>query len=83
MMLDWTTAGHGPSLGILLHHDDAEREFVYDLRSAAGRLDRALVEAPGRGWATISMQRDWVRVFPGDEDADASGGTSMDLEVRA
>ena len=48
---------------MLLHHDDAEREFAYDRQSAAGRLDRALVEAPARGWTVASMRRDWDCVF--------------------
>jgi hypothetical protein len=49
---------------LILHHDDADREFAYDHDSAAGRLDRALAEAPGRGWTVVSMKRDWTRVFP-------------------
>lgn len=62
-MLEWTTAGVGPRLGVLLHHDDAEREFAYNRNSAAGRLDRALAEAPVRGWTVVSMKTDWNRVF--------------------
>ena len=62
-MLDWVTSGDGPRLGMLLHHDDADREFAYDRQSAAGRLDRALDDAPKRGWTVISMRDDWSRVF--------------------
>jgi phosphoglycolate phosphatase-like HAD superfamily hydrolase len=62
-MLEWVTAGEGLSLGMLLHHDDAAREYAYDRRSAAGRLDRGLDEAPSRGWTLVSMQRDWHKVF--------------------
>jgi phosphoglycolate phosphatase-like HAD superfamily hydrolase len=62
-MLQWVTAGEGMHFAMLLHHDDAEREFAYDRQSAAGRLDRALVEAPARGWTVASMKRDWSRVF--------------------
>ena len=62
-MLEWVTAGNGPRFGMLLHHDDAEREFAYDRDSAAGRLDRALAAAPDRGWAVASMKNDWQTVF--------------------
>lgn len=65
-MLEWTTAGPGPRLGLLVHHDDAEREVAYDRQSTVGRLDRGLDEAPKRGWTLVSMKRDWKRVFPSD-----------------
>jgi hypothetical protein len=63
-MLEWTTAGEGPRLGLLLHHDDAEREVAYDRKSPFGRLERGLDEAAARGWTLVSMKRDWKRVFP-------------------
>jgi phosphoglycolate phosphatase-like HAD superfamily hydrolase len=63
-MLEWCTAGDGPSLGIIVHHTDAEREWAYDRESASGRLNRGLDEGPARGWLLVDMQRDWSRVFP-------------------
>jgi phosphoglycolate phosphatase-like HAD superfamily hydrolase len=63
-MLEWTTAGGGARLGLIVHHDDAEREYAYDRNSAIGRLDRGLDEAPQRGWVVVSMKNDWERVFP-------------------
>jgi phosphoglycolate phosphatase-like HAD superfamily hydrolase len=63
-MLEWTTAGGGARLGLIVHHDDAEREYAYDRKSAIGRLDRGLDEAPQRGWVVVSMKNDWERVFP-------------------
>lgn len=63
-MLEWTTAGAGARLGMLVHHDDAEREVAYDRAAAVGRLARGLDEAPARGWTVISMRDDWHRVFP-------------------
>jgi hypothetical protein len=63
-MLEWTTAGDGPRLGLLVHHDDAEREYAYDRDSHVGRLDRGLDEAEARGWVVVSMQHDWHEVFP-------------------
>jgi phosphoserine phosphatase len=63
-MLQWTTAGDGRRLGMLLHHDDAEREYAYDRDSHVGRLDRGLDDADGKGWVVVSMRRDWGTVFP-------------------
>lgn len=63
-MLEWTTAGDGPRLGLILHHTDAAREYAYDRDSHTGRLDRGLDEAGGRGWIVIDMARDWDRVWP-------------------
>jgi phosphoserine phosphatase len=63
-MLEWVTGGTGPRFGLIVHHDDAAREFAYDRASAAGQLDRALDDAPGRGWTVVSMKGDWNRVFP-------------------
>jgi phosphoserine phosphatase len=62
-MLHWVTSGRGARLGVLLHHDDGDREFAYDRQSAAGRLERALADAPHRGWTVVSMRKDWSRVF--------------------
>jgi phosphoglycolate phosphatase-like HAD superfamily hydrolase len=62
-MLQWTTAGHGPSFGLLIHHTDADREFAYDRQSHVGRLERALDDAPQMGWQVVDMKRDWKRVF--------------------
>ncbi len=62
-MLEWTTAGDGDRLGLLHHHDDAEREFAYDRESSIGKLARGLDEAAKRGWLVVSMQDDWQRVF--------------------
>jgi phosphoserine phosphatase len=43
---------------MLIHHDDAEREFAYD----AG-AEHALAEATKRGWLIVSMQHDFARIF--------------------
>jgi len=63
-MLEWTTSGPGPRLGLLLHHDDGAREVAYDRKSSFGRLGRGLDEAPTRGWQLVSMKNDWKLVFP-------------------
>ncbi len=63
-MLEWTTKGPGRTLGMIVHHDDAAREFAYDRDSHIGKLDKALDAAPGEGWHLISMKDDWKQVFP-------------------
>ncbi len=63
-MLEWTTAGDGPRLGLIVHHTDAEREFAYDRESAVGTLARGLDEAEARGWLVVDMKEDWQRVWP-------------------
>ncbi len=43
---------------LLLHHDDAEREFAYD-----DGAEKALAAAGARGWTVVSMKEDFARVF--------------------
>ena len=62
-MLEYTTGGAGPRLGMLLHHDDGQREFAYDRKSSIGRLERGLDEAARRDWAIVSMKNDWRTVY--------------------
>ena len=64
-MLQWTTAGDGRRLGLILHHTDAEREYAYDRDSHFGKLDEALDLAPQNGWVPVSVKDDWRQVFPG------------------
>ncbi|MGE5291269.1 MAG: HAD family hydrolase [Micromonosporaceae bacterium] len=44
--------------GLLIRHDDAEREFAYD----AG-AEQAFTEAAQRGWTVVSMRDDFKEVF--------------------
>ncbi len=64
-MLQWTTIGvPGRRFGLIVHHDDAEREYAYDRDSHVGRLDKALDAAPAAGWTVVSMKNDWQQIFP-------------------
>jgi hypothetical protein len=64
-MLQWTTVGNGrPSLGLIVHHTDAEREYAYDRNTRVGTLNKALDEAGKRGWLVADMKRDWKVIFP-------------------
>jgi phosphoglycolate phosphatase-like HAD superfamily hydrolase len=62
-MLQWTTAGDGPRRGVLVHHDDAAREWAYDRDSHIGKLDEALDAAGPAGWVVVSMKDDWATIF--------------------
>lgn len=62
-MLQYTAAGRGARLMLLVHHDDAEREYAYDRQSPVGRLDKALDAVARRGWTLVSMKRDWKTIF--------------------
>jgi len=60
-MIEYTMAGKGRRLGLLVHHTDAEREYAYDRESHVGKLDKAL-EQPA--WIIVDMKKDWKKVFP-------------------
>lgn len=64
-MLEYTTTGPGPSLGLLLHHTDAEREWAYDRESHIGHLERGLDDAEAQGWVIVDMAQDWSRIYTG------------------
>ncbi|HEX5031875.1 MAG TPA: HAD family hydrolase [Candidatus Eisenbacteria bacterium] len=63
-MLEWTTAGRGPRLGLIVHHTDAAREWSYDRTSHIGKLDKAWDEGKAKGWTIVSMKDDWKAIFP-------------------
>ena len=65
-MLQYTDDREGPALCLLLHHDDAQREWAYDQDSKVGHLDKGLVEAKNRGWTVVSMKNDFKEVFSAD-----------------
>jgi hypothetical protein len=70
-MLEWTQAGGGARLMILVHHDDAKREFAYGAKSPIGTFsDSLMAEAIQSGWMVISMKNDWRRIFPFDKPWD-------------
>ena len=57
-MLDYACAGDRPALALLVHHDDAGREFAY----TAG-AEQALERAGQQRWTVTSMRDDWTTVF--------------------
>jgi len=56
-MMSWSEGRNGPSLQILIVHDDAERERI---QPAGEVLDRATE----RNWLKVSMRNDWKVIFP-------------------
>jgi len=68
-MLEWTAAGAGARLKMLLLHDDAAREYAYGPAeglpdSKIGTFTAALYdEAKKNDWTVISMKNDWRRIF--------------------
>ncbi len=63
-MLEWTQGGGGVRLMMLVHHDDAAREWAYGPESKIGTFsDSLMAEAKKQGWTVISMKKDWKTIF--------------------
>ena len=68
-MLEYTAAGDGARLAMLVLHDDAKREYAYG--PAQGLPDTKIGaftpklydEAKKNGWIVISMKNDWKKIF--------------------
>ncbi|WP_269541753.1 HAD family hydrolase [Cerasicoccus fimbriatus] len=67
-MLEYTTTGEGPRFGMLVHHNDSQREWAYDRESHVGQLNRGLDEGPDRGWLIVDMKNDWAKIYPSVAD---------------
>jgi phosphoserine phosphatase len=66
-MLDHAVAGDGPSLALLVDHDDATREYAYESVAATFATSGSFLDTAGeRGWTAASIRRDWATVFPAD-----------------
>ncbi|HEY1782614.1 MAG TPA: HAD family hydrolase [Roseiarcus sp.] len=68
-MLQYTTAGAGARLGMLVLHDDGAREYAYGPArglpdSKIGTFPQSLYDlATKEGWFVVSMKNDWKRIF--------------------
>jgi len=68
-MLEYTKAGDGARLAMLVLHDDAKREYAYGPAQGlpatkVGAFTQALYdEAKKQGWTVISMKDDWKKIF--------------------
>lgn len=56
------TEASGPSLQILINHDDPVREFAYQEPD-----NESLRAAEQYGFTVVSMRRDWRAIFPARE----------------
>ncbi len=72
-MLEYTKAGEGTRLSMIVLHDDAKREYAYGPArglpdTKVGTFPQALYdEAKKDGWFVISMNDDWRRIFSFEE----------------
>lgn len=67
-MLEYTQAGDGARLMMLVHHDDDKREYAYGPKSKVGTFTDALMgEAKKKSWTVISMKDDWKQIFAFDK----------------
>jgi phosphoglycolate phosphatase-like HAD superfamily hydrolase len=63
-MLEWALATEGPSLALLIDHDDAEREYQYVSKAGSFVETEPITDVGARlGWTVVSMARDWEAVF--------------------
>jgi len=68
-MLEYTKAGDGARLSMLVLHDDAKREYAYGPAQGlpatkVGAFTQALYDqAKKQGWIVISMKDDWKKIF--------------------
>jgi phosphoglycolate phosphatase-like HAD superfamily hydrolase len=68
-MLEYTKAGDGARLAMLVLHDDAMREYAYGPAqglpdSKVGAFTQELYDkAQKDGWTVISMKNDWKQIF--------------------
>ena len=67
-MLEYTQAGDGARLMMLVHHDDDKREYAYGPKSKVGTFTDALMaQAKKNAWTVISMKNDWKTIFSFDK----------------
>ena len=63
-MLEWAAAGEGPTLALLVDHDDDEREFSYVSTAETFAEPEPITDVGARlGWTVVSMANDWTTVF--------------------
>ncbi|QYJ04823.1 haloacid dehalogenase-like hydrolase [Nocardioides panacisoli] len=64
-MLEWAAGQDGPSLALLVDHDDADREVAYTSVAQSFAEAEPITEVGSAlGWTVVSMARDWAQVFP-------------------
>jgi hypothetical protein len=68
-MLEWTQAGGGSRLMMLIFHDDGDREYSYGPArelpntNVGPFADWLMAEATENRWTVVSMKHDWKEIF--------------------
>jgi hypothetical protein len=63
-MMEYAMAFDGPSLALLVNHDDEVREYAYESVAGTIETDEAVTTTAERhGWTVVSMRDDWATVF--------------------
>ncbi len=57
-MMEYTLSGEGPSMAILVHHNDSVREYDY-----MHGTEKAVADAESKGWKIVSMKDDFKNTF--------------------
>ena len=63
-MLQVAMSYDGPSLALLVDHDDAEREYAYEREAGSFEATEKILDTAERlGWVVVSIKDDWATVF--------------------
>jgi hypothetical protein len=66
-MIEYALAGDGPTMGLLIDHDDDRREYAYRAQALTFTDDEPFEQTARRlGCTVVSMRDDWATVFAGD-----------------
>lgn len=66
-MLEFAQSYDGPSLALIVDHDDADREYAYESKAASFESGESVLDMADRlGWVVASIKDDWATVFADD-----------------
>ncbi len=69
-MLDYAMAADGPTMALLVDHDDGDREYRYESVAATFETTGSFLDtAAAHGWTVTSIRRDWATVFSSEQPA--------------
>ncbi len=70
-MLHWAHTADGPSMALLVDHDDGVREFRYAGTGESGPDSEPILEVARRqAWSVASMAEDWHTIFAPHDDVE-------------
>lgn len=63
-MLQYAQSYDGPSLALLVDHDDPDREYAYESTAGTFESSESILDTAARlGWVVASIKNDWATVF--------------------